>query len=668
MNPSAAVFLRALPLLLVPVIVLVAPEEARAADAVVAYEASSHDPSGLSAHVGPGLSGCAAGCATLRVPARRAVGARRQAQLQFAAPAGTTIVQASVRMRLRTRQPGVVARIQSRVGGRWLSGARLRSVTPVTRTVVAGRGATAIAVQLATESAISARAVRADAENAVTVESVQMTVRDVRPPQLAWDSGAGTRLGWQRGILCATGSATDIGLGVDRLEYAIGPATEVAHAPAGPRLQPRPSQWAAEVCIDTADLEDGAYGTALSAVDSGDSGNRTSLPGGLVRVDNTPPTAELIAPADREARLPELRLRVSDGASGVAALSASVDGFPVVVTTSDGIARFVPPQPLVDGLHRVSWEVDDAAGNRTVGSEVLEISDSTPPVIDAIAPEGVAHADAVVTARVADSGAGIAADGIRIAVDGGDVTALAEIVDGVVRVHAPVAWAPGEHTVQLAAVDRSGNRAVRTWTFAVPVPPPPPEPTPINDPGPGPDGALESASMAAPGRLALVVPAIVSVRGRAGRLRIAVTRDGEPAVGVRVRVTRADGTPVGRPVVDVEGIAELELRGDRGLLLVQAEDQRSVVRIVTEVALRLRTSQRAVRAGGSVTLSGNGARRAVPVLIEARVGSRWLAVVRVRVDAGGRFSSPVRLAGRGAYSVRARQGDSVSGVLRLRAR
>jgi len=97
---------RRLPLLLVPLVVLALGGEARAGEHVVVYEQATGDPLGLSVQIAPGLAGCTVGCATLRIPARTAVPARRQAVLQFAAPAGTTIVQAQVRLRLRTRQAG----------------------------------------------------------------------------------------------------------------------------------------------------------------------------------------------------------------------------------------------------------------------------------------------------------------------------------------------------------------------------------------------------------------------------------------------------------------------------------------------------------------------------------------------------------------------------------
>ncbi|MFM9124041.1 MAG: hypothetical protein ACKOSO_02485, partial [Actinomycetota bacterium] len=364
---------RRLPLLLVPLIVLAVGGEARAGETLIAYEQASPDPSGLSAQIAPGLAGCAAGCSTLHVPARVAVPARRQALLQYVAPAGTQIVDAQVRLRVRTRQAGVVATVQGRYGGRWLDQARVRSAQQATRTVTAGRGASALAVALVAESAIPRTAVRADGENAVTVESVVLRVRDVSPPELRVEPEAAGS-GWLRGPVCASLGATDIGIGVDRLEYGIGAAVATLQGPVGSRLQPRPTALEGRLCVDTAQLSDGAYGTTATAIDGTGDGNRTSLPGALVRVDNTPPSVEFTGPVDPAARLPELRLALADGASGLDRVQVAIDGIPVVVTPRADL-RFAPPQTLHDGLHLVTWQVADAAGNQAAGQAVFAVRD-----------------------------------------------------------------------------------------------------------------------------------------------------------------------------------------------------------------------------------------------------------------------------------------------------
>jgi hypothetical protein len=661
-----------LPLLLVPLVVLALADDAGAADATVSYDRASADPSGLAMQVGPGLSGCGAGCTTLRIPARTVVGARRQAVLQFVAPPGTTIVDARLRLRFRTRQAGVVAKVQARFGGRWVDQARLRSTGAATRTVAAGRGGTAVAVVLVAESGIARSAVRSDQDNMVAVDGVELRVRDVAPPALSWldDPADG---GWQRGVLCAALAATDGGLGVDRVEYQIGGATAVAVAPAGSRLQPRPRAFEARPCVDTSTLADGAYGTAAAAVDTGDGGNRTAQPGAVVRLDNTPPSAEFQAPADPEARLPEMAVAVHDAASGVERIEVQVDGFAVAGALQRGLLRFQPPQPLQDGLHKVSWQVADAAGNRTEGAEVIAVRDSTPPVIDQIGPEGVAAADAVVTARIADAGAGLAPDGVRVAVDGVDVTAAAALGDGVLRLVRPQGWAPGEHAVRIQAVDRSGNRAERDWTFTVPAPPEPP--APVAPPVPAeptgaapPDPAPVAADDVAAGGVRLAVQARLRIRGASAPLAVRVTRGDEAVDGAAVLLLDARGRRVGEGVTGADGVARLRVpRRPQGQLRVRALDQEAVVLVEATAPVTLSSERRSAPVGSAVRLRGRAPAHA-RVVVEARARGRWVAVVRLRADADGGFETPVRLPAPGRYAVRARSGDGASEPLRLTAR
>ncbi|MGA0121810.1 MAG: Ig-like domain-containing protein [Gaiellales bacterium] len=653
-----------LPLLLIPLVVLAVAEEAGAADATITYQRLHDDPSGIALQVGPGLQGCGAGCSTLRVPARTAIGARRQAILLFHAPVGTTIVDARLRLRYRTRQAGVVAGVQARIGGRWIDQSRLRSGVAVSRTLVTGRGATAVAVVLSTESAIAGTAVRTAHENMIAVDGVELRVRDTAPPTLSWlqDPADG---GWQRGTLCAALAAADSGLGVDRLEYQIGAATAVVQAPGGSRLQPRPPAFDARPCIDTTSLPDGAYGTAASAVDSGDGGNRTTRPGALVRIDNVAPDVEFGGPLDPEARMPELTLAVRDAASGVERVEAQVDGFAVSGSLQKGVLRFQPPQALADGLHRVSWQVVDVAGNRSEGSEVIVVRDTTPPTIDEIAPQGPADATAEIAARIADAGAGIAPDGVRVAVDGVDMTAAADIADGVLRLRRASGWPAGEHVVRVVATDRSGNRVQREWAFSTSLPAPPAEVAP---PPPA-EAADEGAEAApAPAGVRLAMQGRLRVRAASAPLAVRVVRDVSALDGVAVLLVDARGRRVADAVTNVDGVAVLRVpRSAAGRLVVRALDGEGVVVVTAVAPVLLRVDRRSAPAGSAVRLRGHAPARST-VVVEARAGSRWISVVRLRADGAGVFQTPVRLPTPGRYAVRVRSGDVASAVLRLTAR
>ena len=453
---------------------------ARAADAVVAYQFPSADTAGMSAQTAPGVGGCLLVCGGLRLATGAAIPARRQGMLAFSAPAGTTIVNATIRLRYRTKQPSVSAHLMSRIGGRWIDGRRLRSAGGTTATVSAGRGASAVAVTLTADGAVPARAVRSEGENVIAVSAVQLTVRDLSAPSVSWATGDPATGTWQRGVLCGGFAARDTGLGVDRVEYTVGGVQAVTQAGTGTRLQPRPLALDGSVCLDTHQVGDGTFGSALTAVDTGADGNRSATLSGLVRIDNTPPAVQYTAPTDLEARLPEAQLVIADATSGIEQITASVDGLPAVLGKSGGVMTIRPPAPLEDGLHRISWEVSDVAGNVTTGSELLGIADATPPTIDTAEPQAIAAAMAGITVRATDTGAGISTEDWRLAVDGSDVTGAADLsTPGVIAYLPARPWTEGEHVVRVTVVDRSGNRTVRTWTFAVPVTPPSPASPPL---------------------------------------------------------------------------------------------------------------------------------------------------------------------------------------------
>ncbi|MCX6391523.1 MAG: hypothetical protein NTX95_03365 [Actinobacteria bacterium] len=445
---------------------------ARAGDAVISYQLPTPDLSGITAQVAPGVAGCVAGCGTLKLVAGAAVPARRQGMLAFSAPAGTTILSAAIRLRYRTKQQTVSARLQSQIGGRWVDGQRLRSAAGSTATVTTGKGASAVAVTLATDGAVPARSVRSENENMVAVNSVQLTVRDASPPSVAWTAGDPATGTWQRGALCGAFSARDTGLGVAHVEYFVGGLQASAQAGPGTRLQPSPTAFDGSICVDTTQLADGTYGTALTAVDGGSGGNRSAAVSGLARVDNTPPLITYQTPTDLEARLPVAQLMATDAASGVERVAVTIDDFPAAISKLGGAMRITPAAPLADGVHRIAWEAIDVAGNQTLGSELFGVADVTAPVIEDVQPQGTTSPTAAVTARAVDVGAGLSAEGWRLAVDGVDVTGAADVsTAGTITYVTARAWSEGEHIARVTAVDKSGNRAVRTWLFSIPVTP-----------------------------------------------------------------------------------------------------------------------------------------------------------------------------------------------------
>ena len=676
MNTTPLRRLSASLLFVIPVVIAMGSlvNVADAADLTVVYTYPSGDSSGMSAQLAPGIGGCTLGCASLYAAAKTPLPARRQGLVAFAAPAGTTIVSAAISLRYRTLNDGLSVHLQTRIAGRWLDSRRLRSATANSGTYRVGGGGTAVAVTLTSDVAVAGTAVKKATDNSATITGVSLVVRDGIAPTIAWSGGDPSTGLWQRGSLCGSFAAQDVGLGVDRVDYAVGSVVASSVAPLGSRLQPRPLLYTGTICVDSASLEDGVYGTALEAIDTNAEGNRSRLMGGVVRVDNTAPIVAFVPPTDGEARMPPLQLQVEDRASGVAATALSLDGVPLLAKATGGLIVATPSQPLTDGLHRVTWTVVDNAGNSTSDGATIGVADVTPPLIDTVAPQGIATTLAAVTAKVTDSGSGVAIDAIRLAVDGVEVSALSDVADGLIRYEPGRPWTEGEHAVRLTASDRSGNRSVRTWTFQLPI-----TPAPVTPPTSGPTSPAEApaplvvdtqlTAEANDAALILRLPTTLATHGRRTTLTVAATIAGLPAVGQRVRLRWASGAAMPDAVTDVSGTAVVVLAAkSRGTLQVTVGTTSGSVRVLVGSALTLTARLRTVRSGGQVQLEGGiSGSTASRVRIEARVGQVWKLVTSI-VRQGGRFATPVRLPSNGQYLVRARAGRLVSQPLRLTAR
>jgi len=661
-------------LFVIPVAIALAcfVDVAKAADSTVVYAYPTGDTSGMSALLAPGIGGCTLGCASVYAAAKTPLPARRQGLVAFAAPAGTTIVSAAISLRYRTLNDGLSVHLQTRIAGRWFDSRRLHSATINSGTYRVGGGGTAVAVTLTSDQAVTAKVVKKSTDNSVTITGVSLVVRDSIAPTVAWSGGDPSTGLWQHGSLCGSFAAQDVGLGVDHVDYVVGGVVASSVAPSGPRLQPRPLWYAGVICLDSSSLEDGVYGSALGAIDTSSEGNHSRLVGGVVKVDNTAPVAVFVPPTDSEARLPSLVLQVEDRASGVATSALSLDGVPLVAKVTGGTIVATPNQSLTDGLHRVAWTVIDHAGNITSDGATIGVADVTPPLIDLIAPIGIATMLATVSARVTDSGSGVAVDAIRLAVDGAEVSALCDIVDGHVRYEPSRPWTEGEHAVRLTASDRSGNRSVRTWTFQLPITPPAVvPPTPPTDVAASPLTADTQGSFVGGNDAAvqLHMPTRLITHGRATTLTIIATRGASPVEGQRVRLRWGSGVVLPDVVTDGAGTAVVVLTAkSHGTLRVTMGIASRSVRVDVGSALTLTATRRTVRSGGQVQLEGGiSGSTVVRVRIEARVGRVWQLVTSVTCQ-GARFATPVRLPSNGRYLVRARAGRLVSQPLRLTAR
>ena len=680
--------LRRLPLILVLLLLVLPVSGARAADTDLVFAFPTHDQEGVAASAHAGVRSCggglagactSSGAAVLNFEPRRAIARGRQGMLQFMVPDGTMITGGSVRVRMRTRATGVTVRTLQRTGSRWGEQRRVRSAATTVRTFPIGGGGSAFAIALTAGVAINARAIRSANENRVDVEEVVLRVRDLHAPEVQWVDGAGfDGAEWRSGTVCGSVAADDHGLGVNRIELRVGPEVATLHGEPQSRLRPRPSRLAGGLCLDTRSLDDGTYGTSLVAVDGVGDGNRSDRVTGLMRVDNAAPEVVVAMPDDPEDRQPVVRLQALDRASGVERVEVTLNGEPLDVVSDGTLYRAATPARLADGRHRITWTVADKAGNRVSGQEVLMIEDRNGPVIDRLGPWGVTTAEVAVQARIRDDGAGLQPDGVRIAVDGQDLTVLADWEDDLLTLRASRGWQPGRHEVRIVAIDRSGNRTVASWDFEVPAPPAPPEAPPVPEPESEPappqgdepgDDPLEGDLRTPTRGVRIEAPTMFAPVGGRGTLRVEVTRDGDPAVGLRLRVRWQGGKTQPSAVVDDEGIAEIAVAAKRdGIVEIDGGGAAADVRVRVRTRILWRAGERRARAGGALILRGTSLpARAGRGYLEAYSGGRWQRVRPVAFSRTGRFSLRVVLPAAGRYLVRVQAHGGRSETLRLQA-
>lgn len=116
------------------------------------------------------------------------------------------------------------------------------------------------------------------------------------------------------------------------------------------------------------DVPDGIYSVALTSTDPSGLGSRGAA---TVIIDSTPPTASVLTPSisPREA----IGIALSDGLSGLQKRRVRLNGRDITQKLAlgpDGMLRYRPQGPLDVGLHRLSLQGTDAAGNAvdTVGT------------------------------------------------------------------------------------------------------------------------------------------------------------------------------------------------------------------------------------------------------------------------------------------------------------
>ena len=660
MTPHPACRRPAVAALLGLLVWLTVPHPAQAGSWNLAYDFAS-DLSGWSGYSEPGYLLCGrtatAECpdaSTNRIHLRPWLvpAPWAQGRWEWTAPPGTTIVGGELAYRTRMLAGSQFARVKLRADGQdWGTAPAVVSeqqTGPLTDHVVAlPAGYRQLGIALYSHP--GAVAVTGLWDDYVTLVRLAVTVDDPTPPTLAWSDGGQLLDGaWHRDDVCAAVTASDGQSGVAAVTVQAGSAAaRFETAATGSQYRPRPPSAAARLCLAAAALGEGVQSGQVVASDA--TGGASAPLGFTVRIDRTAPSAVLLQPTAPSPK-PQIAVAASDALSGVASASAAIDGEAVPAALVAGKLRLSPA--LAFGDHSLTWSVSDSAGNVTVGSATVTVSDPTPPVIMIGAPaDGAVLAGGLlgsVRVSVTDDGSGLDPAGYAILLDGRELPAGAETASGY-TVSPGIHLAAGAHRLEARARDRAGNSAHVSWmvtapsgSVAAPAAPSPGGATPV--PAAGPPGHARAAA-----RLAALTSAIGGFRPRAVRVRFsAPLAAGDVRVATRCGARRHSSTlrPAGgRIVVRIDCAGRAGVRAQQGaaratttiaprvlpLLLAATADRERAPAVIT---VRARAGEIAGRLVAIQALGQTGWRRIGVV----RASSRGRLVMRFTARTAGAFA------------------------------
>ena len=306
--------------------------------------------------------------------------------------------------------------------------------------------------------------------NTLKVDRLRATLRDDTAPRVTV-SGALADGSWQSSAqpVCLTVSATDAGSGVSsaQLTGSLGDVIDSDTAAPGTAVQPGQTGYVHDFCLPPASLGDGAHDLAVRVTDA--AGESTTVPL-TVRVDaGAPALAGHTPSAPTSNRRASVAFTVDPGPSGLASLSAALDGISMEVDGST--ATLQPAADLAYGTHTVTWRASDIAGNTRDAFWTFQVIDTDLPVLSQAVPvAGAAFEDRrpQIGFRLEDAGSGIDPGSLRVLLDGADVAPLGTFADGVFAMTPAGDLQFDTHEVRVLVSDRSGNAMPpAVWRFSV---------------------------------------------------------------------------------------------------------------------------------------------------------------------------------------------------------
>ena len=344
-----------------------------------------------------------------------------------------------------------------------------------------------------------------DGEGNTADDSVTFTVRteDTTPPLITEASPQGIVKSASAKLSVA---ASDPESGITSVSYALDNAPAVDGA-------------GDDMSYDVSDLSPGTH-TVMAVATNGASLESTFSWTFTVELDTTPPVISAVAPQGIvKSAAATLSATVTDEQSDVSNVTIELDngGAEVVEVDGGGVSRDV--SELTPGTHSATIVATSSGGTTTHTWTFTVELDTTPPVISAVAPQGIVKvASPEISVAVGDEQSDITS--VAIGIDGRTAQAV-ELVDGRASRSAGN-LSSGAHKATVTATS-AGGTSTHTWTFTVELDTTPPVISEV-----APQGIIKEASttisVAVGDEQSRVTRVTIAVDGAAAR--VAPLRDG----------------------------------------------------------------------------------------------------------------------------------------------
>lgn len=228
------------------------------------------------------------------------------------------------------------------------------------------------------------------------------------------------------------------------------------------------------VSCSVSGLNLGLHAINISAMDQ--LGNPSTVSGSFEIVDNIKPFISNTSPTGSLASAATtIGADFSDIAPSslidAASVRVTLDANPVSGCTASSVSVSCPVSNLSNGVHQLSVQVSDSAGNTATSDWSFTVASSGPVISNMVpAPGGMVNNGwPSISADIADNGRGVNIATAHLYLDGVEMThdATAIHISSTLDSATIARLTNGTHTVHVTIADNQGEVAAQTWSFTV---------------------------------------------------------------------------------------------------------------------------------------------------------------------------------------------------------